>query len=88
MFRAQLPRSVLRELYILRNNVAMNIMRTKVGLVECSDYNNVKNAVRTSLELIGGLHRFINQKSKILVKPNLCDPLPPEKEIVGHTAIP
>ena len=59
----------------------------KVSLVKCDDYGsaNVYNAVKKSIELIGGLN--IKSGSKVLVKPNLLRPRHPKYAVTTHPEV-
>jgi len=54
-------------------------MRSKIAIVECSNYLNVKKSIEKCIKLVGGLKRIINPDNKVLLKPNLINPIPPEK---------
>ncbi len=56
----------------------------KVAVVKCSEYTRVVNAIKNALDLLGGINTFVKKGSKVLIKPNLCDPLPPEKAATTH----
>ena len=64
-------------------------MKTTVSIVRCENYEqrNVDNAVQKSLELIGGLDRFVKPGDKVLLKVNLLMPRPPEKGVTTHPAV-
>jgi len=55
----------------------------KVSAVKCADYSKVKTGIKKSIELMGGLKLFKKRK-KVLLKPNISDPLPPEKASNTH----
>jgi uncharacterized protein (DUF362 family)/NAD-dependent dihydropyrimidine dehydrogenase PreA subunit len=59
----------------------------KVSLVKCGSYDEkeVYEAVRKSVELIGGLP--VKSNSKVLIKPNLLGPKKPELHITTHPAV-
>lgn len=63
--------------------------RAKVALVKCEDYDNhrVQQAVERGLLLLGGLSSVVRPGEKILLKPNLLAPDPPEKCVTTHPAI-
>jgi uncharacterized protein (DUF362 family)/NAD-dependent dihydropyrimidine dehydrogenase PreA subunit len=42
-----------------------------VSLVKTDDYSNIKEDIKKSLDLIGGLDKFIRPGQKVLLKPNL-----------------
>lgn len=56
----------------------------EVALVRCESYINVKESISKSLKLLGSLSSFIKPDQKILLKPNICDPLPSEKSATTH----
>jgi uncharacterized protein (DUF362 family)/ferredoxin len=66
----------------------------RVSLAKCDDYDphRVMEAVRRTIDLLGGLDRFVRPGQSVLVKPNLLLASPPEKcvttdpEIVGAVA--
>lgn len=63
--------------------------RPVVALVRCTDYDlvHVEEALRRSLDLLGGLGNFIQPKQRVLLKPNLLRSLPPERAATTHPAI-
>ena len=56
----------------------MKTEKSKISLVRCNDYENCKERMRECLDLLGGLKQFIKSGQKVLIKPNLIDPVPPE----------
>src|SRR4030043_1809619 len=64
----------------------MNCKAGKVSIVRCKDYNkeNLKDAIKRCVGLIGGFEKFLNPQSKILLKPNLLLSAPPERAITTH----
>lgn len=64
-------------------------MKSQVTLVRCKGYekSDVDRAVRTSLELLGGIKKFVKPGAKVLVKPNLLMAIEPEKGITTHKEI-
>ncbi len=60
---------------------------SKVAVVGCNDYSLSKDALKKSLDLLGGINCFVKEGHKVLIKPNLCDPLPPEKAATTHPSI-
>jgi len=60
-----------------------------VSIVRCSSYDQdeVDRALKESLNLIGGIEKFVSKGKKVLVKPNLVAPLPPEEAITTHPNI-
>lgn len=41
------------------------------------DKDKIFNAVKKSIELLGGIENFVNKGEKVLIKPNLVSPRPP-----------
>jgi len=64
----------------------MNHKAGKVSIVKCRDYEkeNLKDAIKRCVSLIGGFEKFLNSQSKILLKPNLLLSAPPERAITTH----
>lgn len=64
-------------------------MKSKVSIVKCKSYNTalVSDAVKRSIELIGGITAFIKPNSKVLIKPNLLMAKPPECGITTHPEV-
>jgi len=61
--------------------------KTKVSIVKLVDYQSESTlaALKRSLNLLGGLEKFIKTGSRVFVKINhLSPPSPPEKAIVTH----
>jgi uncharacterized protein (DUF362 family)/ferredoxin len=60
-----------------------------VSLVTCRDYDlaTVEAAVRRSLDLLGGMGAFVKPGQRVLLKPNLLRPLPPERAASTHPAL-
>lgn len=44
---------------------------SKVSLVQCSDYSNVKRAIETAVNHLGGMGAYVKKGQKVLLKPNL-----------------
>jgi len=64
-------------------------MKSSVSIVKCQDYDEEKVivALRESIHLIGGIQTFVNQGSRVLLKPNLLYGRSPEKAVTTHPAI-
>jgi len=62
---------------------------SKVALIRCTSYHydEVKEAVKRGLDLIGGAQSFIRPGEKILLKPNLLTGEPPERCVTTHPAV-
>ncbi|MBI9052042.1 MAG: DUF362 domain-containing protein [Anaerolineaceae bacterium] len=63
--------------------------RSKVALVYCKDYelDQVRQAVKEGLTLLGGAQQFAKAAEKILIKPNLLVGDSPEKCISPHPMV-
>lgn len=61
----------------------------KVSLVRCADYDldNVYNAVKRSIDLLGGIEKFVKPGMKVLLKPNLLSGRPPEDAVCTHPEV-
>ena len=64
-------------------------MKSSVSIVKCENYDEEKilAALRQSVDLIGGIQAFINQGSRVLLKPNILYGKSPEKAITTHPSI-
>ena len=62
-------------------------MNTRVSIVRCFDYLNAKEAIKESLNLIGGLEKIIAPGNRVLLKPNVFGIRPPEDAATTHPAI-
>ncbi|HEY4695811.1 MAG TPA: DUF362 domain-containing protein [Candidatus Hydromicrobium sp.] len=64
----------------------MNYKAGRVSIIKCKNYNkkNLKDAIKRCVGLIGGFKKFLNSNSKIVIKPNLLLPVPPERAITTH----
>lgn len=60
-----------------------------VSLVRCPDYDpaGVAAALQHLLEPLGGMERYIRPGQRVLLKPNLLSPVPPEKAVTTHPAV-
>lgn len=65
-------------------NIGSNL--PQVAIVRCARYDEaeVARAVEEAVESIGGIRRFVAKGEKILLKPNLLSPEPPEKAVTTH----
>jgi uncharacterized protein (DUF362 family)/NAD-dependent dihydropyrimidine dehydrogenase PreA subunit len=63
--------------------------KSVVALVRCSDYeiDQVNDAVRRGIELLGGIPRFARPNEKIVLKPNLLMGQNPEKCVNTHPSV-
>jgi len=64
-------------------------MGVKISIVSCPDYSyeKVLSSIRTSIDFLGGPHRFIGFRDRVLIKPNLLSGRPPEKAITTHPTV-
>ena len=62
---------------------------SKVSVVRCLSYKpeEVTRAVRKSLELIGGMGRFVSKGDRVLIKPNMLSAKAPEAGVTTHPAV-
>jgi uncharacterized protein (DUF362 family)/Pyruvate/2-oxoacid:ferredoxin oxidoreductase delta subunit len=60
-----------------------------VSIVKCADYQHerVKNAVRESLDLLGGIGSFVKPGARVLLKVSLLMKRKPEKATTTHPAV-
>ena len=60
--------------------------KTKVSIARCEDYNikDLKRAISSCVNLLGGFSKFLNPNSRILIKPNFLMAAEPEKAITTH----
>lgn len=62
-------------------------MNSRVSIVRCNDYSKVKDAIRESLNLIGGLEKIISPGNRVLLKPNVLAIRAPEDSVTTHPAV-
>jgi uncharacterized protein (DUF362 family)/Pyruvate/2-oxoacid:ferredoxin oxidoreductase delta subunit len=64
-------------------------MKHKVALTKCGSYERaeVEEAVRRSVDLLGGIRAFVNPGEKVLIKPNLLTDAVPEEGIDTHPEV-
>ncbi|MDP3066700.1 MAG: DUF362 domain-containing protein [Methanobacteriaceae archaeon] len=64
-------------------------MINTVSIAQCASYDldDVKKAVRTSTDNIGGIDSFVDKGDKVLLKPNLLQARPPEDMVTTHPKI-
>ena len=62
---------------------------SKVALVRCETYQYavIKKAVENGISLLGGVEKFAEKGEKILLKPNMLAPDPPEKCVTTNPAV-
>ncbi|MFH1403495.1 MAG: DUF362 domain-containing protein [Candidatus Altiarchaeota archaeon] len=64
-------------------------MKPTVSLSECGDYtnDNVTASVEKSINLLGGIDKFVTKGERILVKPNLLRNSRPDEAIITHPSV-
>ncbi|MBN2404975.1 MAG: DUF362 domain-containing protein, partial [Coriobacteriia bacterium] len=64
-------------------------MKATVSIVRCEDYtpSNVLRAVEEAVDILGGIGQFVQTGQRVLVKPNLLSPHPPEDAVTTHPAV-
>ena len=62
---------------------------TRVSLVRCESYDTglVFDAVKKSVDLIGGIEAFVRPGMKVLLKPNLLSARAPEDAVDTHPEV-
>jgi len=60
---------------------------SKVSIVKCPDYFNVKEAIAQALDLVGGLENVIRPGDNVLLKPNILAVSPPEDAVTTHPSV-
>jgi uncharacterized protein (DUF362 family)/Pyruvate/2-oxoacid:ferredoxin oxidoreductase delta subunit len=66
-----------------------NMDKSRVALVRCSSYdeNELFEAIKTGVDLLGGVDRVAARDEKILLKPNVLAGDPPEKCVSTHPQV-
>jgi uncharacterized protein (DUF362 family)/Pyruvate/2-oxoacid:ferredoxin oxidoreductase delta subunit len=64
-------------------------MNSFVAIVKCQDYEPVlvQEAIKKSVDLLGGISKFIRPGSKVLVKPNLLMAIEPTSGVDTHPEV-
>ena len=66
-------------------------MNHTVALAKCTSYSYdddaVQDGVRRSVDLLGGMERFVKPGQQVLLKPNLVRAAPPEQMVCTHPAV-
>jgi len=64
-------------------------MNHTVALVKCTTYEDdaVQAAVRRSVELLGGIERYVRPGQRVLLKPNLLRATTPEETVCTHPSV-
>jgi len=63
--------------------------KTKVALIRCDTYADAKvlKAIRTGLDLLGGISMFAKPGERIVMKPNILVGTDPDKGVTTHPAV-
>lgn len=63
--------------------------REKVAVVRCRDYQPdvVEASVRSAVDMLGGMGRYVSAGQKVLLKVNLLRPSTPDKAIITHPTV-
>jgi len=61
----------------------------RVALVRCPDYelDRVEAAVRRAVDLVGGMGAYVRPGQRVLLKPNLVRPAPPDRAVSTHPTV-
>jgi uncharacterized protein (DUF362 family)/Pyruvate/2-oxoacid:ferredoxin oxidoreductase delta subunit len=64
-------------------------MKSRVSIQRCDDYliDNVRSAVKRSLENLGGLRNLVKPGDRVLIKPNLLSAKDPSRAITTHPSV-
>lgn len=63
--------------------------RSTVSIIKCPNYNsyNVEKAVRKSIDLVGGIDKFVKSGERVLVKPNILSARQPDDAVCTHPEV-
>ncbi len=61
----------------------------RTAIIKCANYqqDSVDRAVRESLNLLGGIERYVRPGSRVLIKPNLVTDRRPDEAVTTHPAV-
>lgn len=59
----------------------------KVSIVKCGSYEDAYDAVKKSLDLIGGIEKYVKPGDRVALKPNLVSKHKPETAVTTHPEI-
>ncbi len=64
-------------------------MKKKVSITRCARYDDgaVYEGIKEAVGLLGGMGRFVKAGERILLKPNLLAPKPPEAAVTTHPSV-
>jgi uncharacterized protein (DUF362 family)/Pyruvate/2-oxoacid:ferredoxin oxidoreductase delta subunit len=62
---------------------------SRTAIIKCTDYrqDRVNRAVRESLNLLGGIERYVRPGARVLIKPNLITARQLEEAVTSHPAV-
>lgn len=61
-------------------------MNSQVSIIKCDNYDpdRIYSCIKKSVDLLGGIERFVGEGKKVLLKPNLLKAAKPEEAITTH----
>lgn len=62
-------------------------MKEQVALVKTPSYEQTEEGVRKTVELLGGIDKFLQPGMRVLLKPNMLFGLHPDKHVTTHPAV-
>lgn len=64
-------------------------MGAKVSITKCGVYDGeeVYASVKASIDLLGGMDRFVKRGERVLIKPNILAAKPPEAAVTTHPGV-
>ena len=67
----------------------VRLIMAEVSLVKCSGYerDEVEDAVREAVRLLGGISSVVRPGERVLIKPNMLHPAAPRKAITTHPSL-
>ena len=65
------------------------MIMAKVAISRCENYDgaNVSEAVKRAVDSLGGIGSFVRPGMKVLLKPNMLSPHPPEDAVTTHPEV-
>lgn len=78
--------SEIKELCEMANG-ALGARTRTVSAVRCEAYEKVAAAVKEAVDQLGGIGVFVKPDQRVLLKPNLIGPYPPDKAVTTHPAV-
>ncbi len=58
-----------------------------VSIISCKDYDEAYSAVKKSIDLLGGIKKFVSPGERVLIKPNLVSRKNPDEAATTHPAV-